>query len=260
MQNGTTLTPCRPSLPLWAARSRRAVLTVGLCCVIPATLTAQDPDPAVADSADVPGTAPVDSLPVFEPLDPSVVLHLDHLMSAFTDTPEGRGLVPVGMDEARVAIEHARLAGLDSLDLSAMVGNMTDVLHALAPDQVGSGAGLGYGFQRAAEGVLRHTELATTDPNATDAVRFHGAYATAGATGALERVDRAIALARAVQRSGAPAEALPRIEELLDVLHAMAFGTDSDADGRIGYVEGEMGLAQAQYHLAVLRRAARLGA
>jgi hypothetical protein len=256
MQNGTTLTRSRGiRMP-----SSRVAVTIGLCLMAPGALTGQEPDSVLATSADATGPASADSMLAFQPLAPSVVLHLDHLTSAFTDTPEGRGLVPVGMDEARIAIEHARLAGLDSLDLASMVGNMTDVLHALDPDQAGSGAGLGYGVKRAAEGVIRHMELAISDPDATDAVRFHGAYVIAGAEGAIERADRAISLARAIRGSGSPADALPRIAELLDVLHAMAYGTDSDSDGRIGYTEDEMGLAQAQYHLALLRRAARLGA
>jgi hypothetical protein len=39
----------------------------------------------------------------------------------------------------------------------------------------------------------------------------------------------------------------------------MAYGNDADRDGRIGYAESEMGLAQAGYHLALVRRVEGLG-
>ena len=39
----------------------------------------------------------------------------------------------------------------------------------------------------------------------------------------------------------------------------MAYGRDADRDGRIGYEESEMGLAQARYHLSLIMRVEGLG-
>lgn len=215
----------------------------------------------VPDSTRVEGlsdsTATADS--VAAPLPREVVLHIDHLTTSFTDTPDGRGLVPVGMDEARVAVEFAELAGQDSTDLPNMTRNMRHVLHALDPDQATSPQGLGYGVKRAAEGTLLHMELATSVTGVSETVLFHAGYVSAAATRTLERADQSIALAHRIQSTGSPEAALPLIEDLLELLRAMAWGSDADDDGRIGYVESEMGFAQAQYHLALVRRAERLG-
>ena len=183
-----------------------------------------------------------------------VVMHLRHLTSAFPDTPDGMGLIATGMAEAEIAADYVALAGRDSTSLNRMIGNMVHVLHAIDPNEVSSGFGLGYGFKRAAENVLIHAEMATTNEGASEGLMGHAPYVTGAARGALGRADEAIVMARRVQSATTARDALRLVDRLADLVRAMAWGDDADRDGRVGHVESESGLAQASYHLTVLER------
>ena len=63
-------------------------------------------------------------------------------------------------------------------------------------------------------------------------------------------------MARQVQGSRDPAVALSRIEQLAELVRAMAYGNDRDGDGRIGSTEAEAGLAKAGHHLNLIYRMA----
>ena len=212
-------------------------------------LEAQMPDSTSASM-----TVQSDAIQYQTTLPEAVVTHLGHITTAFFDTPSGMGILPVGMAEAAIAKEYAWLAGQDSADILNMTENMSHVLHAIDPVEVGAGFGLGYGFKRAAEGVIAHIELAETSDGVSETVLFHAPFVNRAARGSLVRADEAIAMARRIQRATDPVETLPLIEELRDLIRAMAFGTDRDRDGRIGQTEPEAGLAQAWYHLQLLYR------
>ncbi len=182
--------------------------------------------------------------------------HFAYLTEVYFDTPGAMGLIPTGMAEAAIAAEYVAIAGRDPLNLNNMVANMRHVIHAIDPTAVGSGRGLGYGFKRAAQGVLTQIELATAEELLPEAVIFHKPYIVNAATGALSRADDAIAMARQVQQSTTPEVALSRLERLTGLVRAMAFGDDRDGDGRIGGNEAESGLARATYHLNLLYRMA----
>lgn len=208
----------------------------------------------VADSlTDTPAAAP------FVPLPAEAVVHLDHLTEAFPSTPGGAGLIPTGLAEAEIALEHVRLAGRDSTSLGTMTSNVAHVLNAIDPNEVGTGYGLGFGVKRAAEETLLHMDFATRVPDVSETLLFHAAYVSAAAESAIRRADQAVALARRIQRAASAEAALPLVEDLAELVRAMAYGNDADGDGRIGYDEAEMGLAQAAYHLALVRRVERLG-
>jgi len=200
-----------------------------------------------------------DSLAVRPPLPDDVIAYLASLSEAFADTPGGMGLIDAGMAEAAIAAEHVRLAGADSMNLANMVQNMSHVLHAIDPVEVGNGLGLGYGVKRAAEGVLLQIESAMLVEGVSETVLFHGGYIAGAASATLSRADDAIAMARRIQRTTDPEVALPLVERLAGLVRAMTFGADSDRDGRIGFPSTEAGLAQVRYHLDLIRRVERLG-
>jgi len=52
-----------------------------------------------------------------------------------------------------------------------------------------------------------------------------------------------------------PLDVAAAVAELASLTNAMVEGVDADGDGRIGWQEGEGGLAQASTHLQILRRA-----
>lgn len=236
------MTSRAPTIPLLLAASLFA-------CARP--VTGQVADSAAAP---VPAGMPDDTLPDRVPLPPEALQHLGAISTTFFDTPDGMGLLPTGMAEAGVAAEYARIAGLDSMNVRAMSGNMVHVLHAIDPGLTGGGYGLGYGFRRAAEGVRVAIQLAVQVDGVTEPLLYHAPFIEAAATGALAKADDAVALARQIQGSSDARATRRLVNRLRDLVRAMAYGADLDGDGRIGNDAAEAGLAQAGYHLELVRR------
>ena len=248
-------------------RYSRTALTAAVLLSRPLGVAGQIPDsipaadPALDSLLALDSLAVVDTLQVIDsiapvPLSDVMLEHFAYVSNAYFETPGSMGLIPTGMAEAAIALEHVEIAGRDPSSLASMVANMRHVIHAIDPSVVPTGRGLGYGFKRAAEGVLTNIELATAAEMLPEAVAFHKPYMLWAATGALRRADEAIAMARQVQRSGNPEVALSRIEQLAGLVRAMAYGDDRDGDGRIGSTEEEAGLAKAGHHLSLIYRMA----
>ena len=210
--------------------------------------------PALEEAADSLTLVPPDTLPGRLPLPAQALEHLAAISTTFFDTPDGMGLLPAGMAEAAVAAEYVRVAGLDSTNVRAMSGNMVHVLHAIDPGLTGGGYGLGYGFRRAAEGVRVSIQLAVQVEGVTEPLLYHAPFIEAAATGALAKADDVVALARQIQGSTDAAATHRLVRRLAALVRAMAYGADLDGDGRIGNDPSEAGLAQAGYHLQLVRR------
>lgn len=189
------------------------------------------------------------------------------MAEAFAETPTGQGLLPTALAEADIAIAHARLARADSLSLVGMRRHAAHVVHALDPSVVsGAGPGLGFGVSRGAREASRHIELATaTDtlmmPSDTLAeaqfsenVAVHLPHISASLAGAARRTDQAIALAQRIQTASSLSNALPLADQLIDLCVGIRYGVDANRDGIVGWQESEGGLAQATYHMNLLRR------
>ena len=185
--------------------------------------------------------------------------HMGHVADGFRGTPDGQGLLPTAVAEAEVAAQHAGFAARDPSNLDGMKRHMGHVLHALDPSQVEGGPGLGYGVKAAAEGVVRHIELAAGSDGASDAVKTHSNHVATAARHAAAMADEAITVAKEIQAAtdaGAAAEMLERLVALTD---AIANGMDADGNGRVGWQEGEGGLAQATQHMNLMKRAEGMG-
>lgn len=244
-------------------RTTHIGVTLAVTTLAVGELQAQLPDTLVApkesalmhgDSLMVSDSLLLDSLYARRPIPDQAAAHLDHLTTAFSATPDGVGLAQAGMAEAFVAREYAWLAGRDSLDVRAMSSAMTHVLHAIDPSGSPGGAGLGFGFRRAAEAVIQHTQLAMAVEGIPDHLAFHGPYIIRAAEGAIARSYDVEGLARRIRAGTDPARTLELVEDLRPMIRAMAYGTDADRDGRIGHTADEVGLAQAWYHLELLYR------
>lgn len=223
------------------------------------SLEAQIPDssrvapPAVVDSlADT--LAVTDSLALPVPLPQAAVTHLRHLTDTYSDTPGGTGLILAGVAEAAIASQYVVIAGTDSTYLAGMTRQMSNVIHAIDPSQASGGPGMGYGVKRAADGVRQHAALAAAVPGVSPGLLFHLGYVDRAAAGARARAEEAIGLARRVQQAQDAPTAHRLLKQLAQSVRAMAYGDDRDRDGRIGFADNEVGLAQAMYHLQLLYR------
>lgn len=234
--------------------------------ITPLLMHAQDPD-SVRAAVDTMQLLPTDTLVLGgvgvlgalgsrSDIPPEARVHLGHIAEGFADTPFGMGLLKTAMLEGEIAAAWARVAGVDTLDLGRMQRAMNNVMHAIDPLEVPVGAGMGYGFRQAAEGVDRHAELAmmAAPDSVASALAFHGPFMTRAARTAQSRADDAIAIARQVQAAEDVRSALRLVGRLTESIRTMMYGEDRDRDGRIGQTEDEVGLAQAAYHLSLVYR------
>lgn len=232
----------------------------------PAVVHAQDPDPGRSSLAGRLSPADTTVVPLvtgFEgvlegsaALPQEALVHLGYIAERYPDAPSELSLLKAAMLEGEIAAAWARVSGVDTLDLERTHRAMDNVIHALDPEQMPDGAGMGFGFLRAAQAVGLHAQLATLTASDTvaPALAFHGPFMVRAAREAGARADDAVALARRIQGTSDPRSALRLVEQLSEALRSMMYGEDRDRDGRIGHVSGEGGIAQAAYHLALIYR------
>lgn len=180
--------------------------------------------------------------------------HIGHVADGFRGTPEGQGLLPVAVAEAETAHQHATLAARDPASLDAMQRHAGHVLHALDPSTVESGPGAGYGVLPATSRAVQHIELAAASDGASDGVKTHATHVATAAASARSNAEAAIDLAEQIQEAETAEEAAGLLEQLTGLTDAIVNGVDADGDGRIGWQEGEGGLAQAVQHVNLMKR------
>ncbi len=190
---------------------------------------------------------------------PPAHVHIRHVAESFRGTPDRRGLLPTARAEAEIAQQHAALAARDPTDLEAMQRHAGHVIHALDPEEVDSGPGLGYGMARAARRAAHYVELAVASVGAGEAIRTHSVHVATAARSAADVADEAVEVADDIVDADSAEEAAELLEQLTTLVSALAEGRDADGDGRIGWQEGEGGLAQAEQHLGFLIRGEGIG-
>lgn len=189
---------------------------------------------------------------------PPALTHVHHVSVTFRGTPDDMGLLPTAVTEAEIADQHATLALRDPTDLAAMQRHVGHVLHALDPSAVESGPGLGYGAIRAAERTAHYISLAAASVGATPQLETHAEHIETAARNAAANGRAALELGQEILQAEEATVAAELLEEMARLTSAVADGVDADGDGRIGWQEGEGGLAQATTHLGLLRRAVGL--
>ncbi len=181
--------------------------------------------------------------------------HIGHVADAWRDTPDGKGLLPTAVAEAAIAAQHAGLAAGNPTDLDSMKRHTGHVLHAVDPSTVDGGPGLGYGVKQAAEGAAKHIEAAAAADGASQAVTTHATHVATSARNTVLRSDEIVALAGRINAATSAAQAAPLVAELNTLAQRLVDGNDANGDGRVGWQEGEGGLAQAEQHLGLMKKA-----
>ena len=166
-------------------------------------------------------------------------LHIGHVMTNWRDTPGTRGFLPVAIDEARVAVLHARLAAkgtrLDDIQLHA-----GHVLNALDPTvEPGAPGAAGYGVKKAAAGARQHLDFAAGADGATASITTHGGEVSSLLANVLQWVDQAIAAAQKIRGTSDAGEAAGAAADLAALTERIS----------------DEGLQQAQARMAVLLKA-----
>jgi hypothetical protein len=180
--------------------------------------------------------------------------HIGHVLDAFTGTPNGQGLLPTAVAEAKIVAQHAALAAGDLANLEAMKRHAGHILHAVDPAESASGPGLGYGLKKAAANAATHVGLAARSEGASQNMTAHSAHVTASLQNTVQRTDQILALAKRIQAAGSAAEAATLVTTLNAIAAQLVAGVDLNGDGRIGWHEGEGGLQQAEQHMNLLKQ------
>lgn len=180
--------------------------------------------------------------------------HMGHVADGFANTPDGAGLLPTAIAEAAVARQHAELALRNTTELAAMQRHAGHVLHAVDPSRIEQGPGAGYGVVRAAEGVVQHIEMAGSHETASENVQTHATHVATAARTAAERAERVASLAEEIMAATSADHAAHLLQELSELTGQMVTGVDANGDGRVGWQDGEGGLAQAEQHITLMKR------
>lgn len=179
-------------------------------------------------------------------------VHIGHVVNGFNETPTLQGLLPAATAEARIAVQHAMLAGRQPTNLEYMKTHAGHVIHALDPKVITMGPGLGYGVMRAAAGVATHIDLAAAAQGASPAVVMHAKHIATSARSVAERAGAALVIAQKIQAATTPAEAAALVSALTSAVEQLIAGVDVNGDGRITWEQGEGGLQQADEHVKLM--------
>lgn len=181
-------------------------------------------------------------------------VHMGHVSDKMNGTPDGQGLLPTAIAEAKIAVQHAALAAKTPDNLDAMKTHAGHVLHAVDPTQTNRGPGLGYGVKRAAAGVVTHIGLAAKAEGASQNVQTHAVHVGAAAEAVVKRCDAIVALVARIRAASTAEAAAPLVTELHTLATQLATGVDLNGDGRVGWNDPEGGLDQAQQHMDLMKK------
>jgi hypothetical protein len=199
----------------------------------------------------LPGTAVGSQAKLTVPPGPAGV-EIGYVVNTFKEAPLLQGLLPAALAEARIAIQHAGLAGRQPTNLEYMKTHAGHVINALDPTIVKMGPGQQYGVKKAADGVASHIELAAKAEGATPSITVHATHIAMAARNTIARADQVIEIAQKIMASSSATEAAALVAEMTSKAGELIAGADANADGRITWEKGEGGLQAADEHVKLM--------
>lgn len=181
-----------------------------------------------------------------------VKTHIGHVTTAFNGTPNGQGLLPTAVAEAKIAAQHAGLAMKSEGNLDAMKLHAGHVLHAIDPGREAKGPGLNYGVMQAAQGVTKHIQLAAKTEGASKNVMTHANHVATSAENVVKWAGEAVGVATEIRAATDAKTAASHVAHLNMLTQQIVSGVDADKNGQIGWQAGEGGLQQAELHVNLL--------
>ncbi|MEH6470362.1 MAG: hypothetical protein V7752_03855 [Halopseudomonas sp.] len=178
--------------------------------------------------------------------------HMGHVTTAWSDTPDGKGFLPVAIAEAKTAAQHAGFAASKPNDLAWMQTHTKHVLHAVDPSVEPKGPGLGYGVIKAAAGAAKHINAAAMSDGASQNVAAHSVHVATASQNTVDRAKQIVVLGAQLMAATSAAEAAPLVEQIKQLSDALLAGVDANGDGTISWQQGEGGLSEAQKHIGFM--------
>ncbi|MEH6825340.1 MAG: hypothetical protein V7629_15650 [Motiliproteus sp.] len=180
--------------------------------------------------------------------------HMGHVTKAWGDTPDGQGLLPIAIAEAKTAVQHAGFAASKPGDLAWMQLHTRHIVHAVDPSVELKGPGLGYGVIKAAGGSAKHINFAAKSDDASKNVRTHAVHVATSSENTVTRAKEIVALGKRVIASSRAADAAPLVQQVAKLTKALLEGVDANADGKITWHQGEGGLNEANKHMGFMAK------
>jgi hypothetical protein len=181
-------------------------------------------------------------------------VHVGHVVNGSNETPSLQGFLPAAVAEARVAAQHAGLAGRQPTNLDYMKTHVGHVVHALDPTIITVGPGLGYGLKKAAGNVVTHIELAAGAEGAPPTIATHSKHIAVAARNTSTRVDQILELCKKAQAATTAEAAAALVAQIASAAEQLIAGADANGDGRITWEAGEGGLQHAEEHVRLMLR------
>ena len=160
--------------------------------------------------------------------------HMGHVTTAWNDTPDGQGLLPTAIAEAKIAAQHAAFAIQKPSDLAWMKLHAAHVLNAVDATLQAKGPGLGYGGVKAARAHARHVATA--------------------AQNTLARAAEIAALCQKVSTADNAEQAAALMQQVATLGNQLLAGVDANGDGAISWEQGEGGLNIANQHMGFMEQ------
>lgn len=186
--------------------------------------------------------------------------HMGHVTKAWTDTPDGKGLLVTAQAEAEIAAFHAGLAAKKPDDLAWMKTHTHHVVHALDPSREAKGPGLGYGVVKASTGTVKHINLAAASADASANVKTHSQHVATSAQNTLDRANEMLKLADQVFAATDAKTAAPLVKQIAQLSNQLLAGYDANNDGKITWQKGEGGLNEASRHMGIMSKGENMAA
>jgi len=179
--------------------------------------------------------------------------YMNHITESWAETPEEKGLLPIAIAEAEIAVLHARVAANQAHDLVWMQKHTRHVLHALDPDAIADGPGYEYGVLRAATEIAKHITLAAQQEDASENVKTHAVHVATSANNTVARVAEIKGLVTQILAADSAEIAAPVVIKMEEATHQLLDGYDANGDGEITWEAGEGGLNECAKHMQIMR-------
>ncbi len=180
--------------------------------------------------------------------------HIGHVMTQWGDTPEQVGFMTTAIGEAKIALQHASAAAKKPADLPWMQMHVAHVLHAIDPETMSAGPGMGYGVVKAATGVAKHIKAAAASADASGAVKAHAVHIAASAENVVGWSKQILRLGDAVMSADDAATAADLVQQIVVLAQQLQDGVDANGDGAVTWHVGEGGLNESQKHANILSK------
>lgn len=176
-------------------------------------------------------------------------VHIGHAVTGWMHAPDKKGLFVTAEEEGQVALNEAKKALEKPDDIKAIKQHVQNTLHAIDPDYVASGAGLGFGLIKALEEASGHITYASKSDDASINVQQFAEKFEQNSIPALERSDLILALGQEILTLQSTEDAFVLAKEIHCYVEAVIYGPEAATKECSSVQATDFGLKQLRAQL-----------